>query len=202
MCKTEPVLQEEYKGYIVKVLIDDSGVDSPRDWSNLGHLVCFHRRDNYGDKHEFDTPSDLDEFFKEHRVVKLPIYMYDHSGVALSTGNGYPFNDPWDAGQLGYIYATYEAIRKEYGVKHVTQSIIEKVEKVLKSEVETYSRYLNGEVYGWTIAKQETPDEITDSVWGYIDDTDYVLKEAKDSVDWNVNQEAERAELAKLQACS
>ena len=135
MSKTEPILQEEYKGYIVKVLIDDSGVDSPREWSNLGNMICFHRRANYGDK-------------------------------------------------------------------HVTQSIIEKVEKVLKGEVETYSRYLNGEVYGWTIAKQETPDEITDSVWGYIDDTDYVLKEAKDSVDWNVKHEAERMKLAKLEVCS
>ena len=202
MSKTEPVLEEEYKGYIVKVLIDDSGVDSPRDWDNLGHMICFHRRANYGDKHEFDTPSDLDEFFNEQKVVKLPIFMYDHSGVALSTGRGYPFNDPWDAGQLGYIYATYDEIRKEYGVKHVTQSITLKVEKVLKSEVEVYSRYLNGEVYGWTIARLETPDEITDSVWGYIDDTDYVLKEAKDHVDWLVKDAAEKAELAKLEVCS
>jgi hypothetical protein len=202
MSKTEPVLEEKYKGYIVKVLIDDFGGDSPRDWDNLGHMVCFHRRDNYGDKHDFSTPADLYEFFKEHRVVRLPIYMYDHSGVALSTGRSYPFNDPWDAGQLGYIYATYEEIRKDYGVKHVTQSITLKVEKVLKSEVETYSRYLNGEVYGWMVSTLAEPDEQLDSVWGYFDDTDFVLQEGKDHVDWLIKDAAKRAELAKLEVCS
>lgn len=202
MSKTEPVLEEEYKGYIVKVLIDDSGVESPREWSNLGKMICFHRRGNYGDKHEFDTPTDLNEFFKENNVVKLPIYMYDHSGVTLSTGRGYPFNDPWDAGQLGYIYATYEEIRKEYGIKYVTKTIIEKVEKVLKSEVAVYSRYLNGEVYGWMVSTLEDPEEQLDSVWGYYDCPAEVLKEGRDHVDWLIKDKAEHAELAKLEAVS
>jgi len=202
MSKTEAVLEEEHRGYIVKVLIDDSGTDSPRDWDNLGHMVCFHRRGNYGDKHEFDTPADLDEFFKQHKVVRLPIYMYDHSGVALSTGRGYPFDDPWDAGQLGYIYATYEEIRKEYSVTYVTRSITQKVEKVLKCEVEVYSRYLNGEVYGWMVSTIDEPDEQLDSVWGYYDDPAEVLKEGKDHVDWLVAEAAKKAELAKLEAVS
>jgi len=51
----------EYKGY--KIEINQSEFyDSPRDWDNLGKMVCWHSRYNIGDKHKYSNP---DEFKKE-----------------------------------------------------------------------------------------------------------------------------------------
>jgi len=43
---------------------------NPREWDNLGTMVCFHKRYNLGDepgsKHHFETPSQLLEFLEEN----------------------------------------------------------------------------------------------------------------------------------------
>ena len=41
------------------------------------------------------------------RVI-VPLYVLDHSGVVFRTT---PFCDPWDSGQIGWVYATDETIR-------------------------------------------------------------------------------------------
>lgn len=42
------VHEEDYKGYTIKIYHDEDA-ESPRDWDNLGEMVCFHRRYNLGD---------------------------------------------------------------------------------------------------------------------------------------------------------
>ena len=50
--------------------------------------------------------------------------MYDHSGIALSlTRDRYPFNDRWDAGQLGFILVDRVKALKEYNAKILTNSL-------------------------------------------------------------------------------
>lgn len=41
----------------------------------------------------------------DEKVAMLPLFLYDHSGITMSTG---PFHCPWDSGQVGFIYMTYE----------------------------------------------------------------------------------------------
>lgn len=43
---------KEYKGFDIKIYNDDP-VESPREWDNLGKMVCFHSRYNLGDEHEY-----------------------------------------------------------------------------------------------------------------------------------------------------
>ena len=88
----------------VEIFQDEYTSDNPRDWDNLGIMAFFHRRYNLGDNHGFAGTSDLLEFLEEEDPIYLSVYMYDHSGIALSTGRNYPFNCPWDSSQLGYIY--------------------------------------------------------------------------------------------------
>jgi len=83
------------------------------------------------------------------------------------------FNDPWDSGQVGYIYATKEHIKKEYGVKRISKQLKAKVREILSAEIEEFSQYLNGEVYGFVHSKLEKCDhdhthkEHINSCWGF-----------------------------------
>jgi len=94
--------------------------DNPRDMNeNLGIMACFHRRYEIGDPtHRDENPLEFQEWVTTNKSIAkyFPIYLYDHSGLTISTQ---PFNDRWDSGLLGYIYVTKERVRKEYGVKRI-----------------------------------------------------------------------------------
>ena len=58
----EPLVKrakDEKTGVALNVYQDDLGMDSPRDWDNLGTMVCFHRDYNLGDEHSYETPRDF-----------------------------------------------------------------------------------------------------------------------------------------------
>jgi hypothetical protein len=158
------------KGNYELEILQDESPESPREWGNLGTMVCFHRRYNLGDKHKFSV-EEAEEMMKGKDIcVSLPLYLYDHSGITMSTGS---FSCKWDSGQIGWIFVTKEQVRKEYNVKKISKDLIEKVTRVLEGEVETYDQYLTGDVYGYRISKIdvcdkgcEHKDEI-DSCWGY-----------------------------------
>ncbi len=138
-------------------IVRDECQESPREWDNLGKIVCWHRRylmPQEGPR-KFDMPEDFSEYLKEinFQALVLPIFMYDHSGVSISTSNQYPFDDYWDAGQIGYIYVTYEDIRKEYGAKRISKKTLQKAKAVLMGEVETYDQFLRGDVYGFVLVQ-------------------------------------------------
>ena len=142
----------------------DIDPESPRDWDNLGTMVCWHSRYNLGDGHHFDTPDDFHEEIDKDDAIIIPLYLYDHSGLAMRTTS---FNDLWDSGQVGYIYVTDERIRKEYDVKKITKEIREEVRNVLKSEVGTYDQHISGNVYGFQLYED---GEFTDSCYGFYGD--------------------------------
>lgn len=190
--------------YFAQIMPDDEPGESPRDCDNLGTMVCFHNRYNLGDqvqngrrsvsgKNEltFSMPEYFTEWLhdnKEQVAVILPLFLYDHSGISMSTGREYPFNCPWDSGQVGYIFVTKEAVRKEYSCKHITKKTLDKVREVLQGEVKAYDQYLTGDVYGYKLFKvsddfdpdNDDPDDFggeIESCWGF-----YGLKNIKEEV--------------------
>ncbi len=180
----------------------DEYAESPREWYNLGKMVCFHGRYTLGDEHNYNSPEvffldllensqdelladdgftsrlyyfwkqeivdngDLadglaiqflgimedetypklgdefpaarfgrmiaeadsawiDEFLNDaeegelqdildslDKYIILPLFLYDHSGITMSTG---PFSCPWDSGQVGWIYASKKTFIDETG---------------------------------------------------------------------------------------
>lgn len=155
-------------GSVVLKVYYDNDAENPREWDNLSKMVCFHHSYSLGDEHNyrvFDYHSweDLkDAIEKDNDVaVILPLYMYDHSGITISTT---PFSCPWDSGQIGWVYITKEDIRKEYNIKRVTKKYIEKATKILISEIKVYDDYLRGETYGFVLEKD---GEEIDSCWGF-----------------------------------
>ncbi|TEB04760.1 hypothetical protein Psch_03522 [Pelotomaculum schinkii] len=103
--------------------------------------------------------------FLENDCIILPLYLYDHSGITMNTTG---FYCPWDSGQVGWIYVTKEMVRREYGIKRITKKIREKVIQALKSEVNVYSEYLEGNVYGYVLEDAEGNE--LDSCWGFYGD--------------------------------
>lgn len=168
------VLTEVYNTYKINI-INDVNPQNPRtEWDNFGTMVCFHKRYNLGDKHDLDIDI-FPEFLKDK--IYLPLYLYDHSGITISTG---PFNCPWDSGQVGYIYVTKEAIRKEYSCKRITKDILNKVYALLESEVKTYDKYLKCEVYGYEVF--DSSGDFKDSCYGYYDLPEEILKMVKEDI--------------------
>jgi hypothetical protein len=151
-------------------VVQDSCGEDPRGWDNLGTMVCFHNRYNLGDKHSYDADdySGWEEMKKailkeEGRgTVILPLYLYDHSGISMSTG---AFSCRWDSGQVGFILANKKSILAEFGGKIVTKKLRERIEGILEGEVETYTKYLEGDVYGFVIEDEE--GEHIDSCYGF-----------------------------------
>ena len=139
----------------VQIFIDDDAQNPRTEWDNLGTMVCFHKRYCLGDTGHGYRAEDFSGWDGLQRQIEedhgpctiLPIYMYDHSGLTISTE---PFSCPWDSGQIGFIYCS-EARAQDQGVDAPIAA--------LESEVETYDQYLCGECYGYEHGE--------DSCWGF-----------------------------------
>ena len=151
----------------------DEDCESPRENDNLGCLCLFHRR--YDFPNESKMPSAmLREYLacKDFKGVQLPVYMYDHSGLAFNTTG---FGDPWDSAQVGVIYAERGKLLTEYGEAADDAQALE----VLRGEVEEYGKWVNGECYGYVLIGTE-PGEGDDSCWGFIG-REYVEEAAREA---------------------
>lgn len=157
-------------GYTYKIVQDPDCWDNPRDWDNLGTMVCWHRRCSMGDetirdaggKSQFQTAQDVADFCQRKDVISLPVYLYEHSGQTVRT---YPFGDRWDSGQVGFIFVTKEKVRQHWGVKKISNKLANKAKTILVGEVETYDDWLTGNVWGYQVFQD---GEEIDACWGYF----------------------------------
>jgi len=161
MCRDQAIDEFEHNGLTVKVYPDFDPIN-PREWANIGHMVCFHRRYKLGDNHDFD-PETLLEFVADDDVIALPLYLYDHSGITMNTRG---FYCPWDSGMVGYIYVTKDEARKAWGKKRLSAKTRKQVVAALQSEVEVYDLYIRGAVYGFVASCPVCGKEL-DSCWGF-----------------------------------
>jgi hypothetical protein len=147
---------ENYKqvgGYAFKLNyadLDDYYYDND-NYDSCVSMFCFHRKYNIGDKHKY-SQSDFRSWDKfetqlkkdyDIRIIK-PLYMYDHSGITISTS---PFSCPWDSGQIGFAFFTAEAIRQRFGTKRITERILKRAERVLEDSVRLYDNFLVGNMF-------------------------------------------------------
>lgn len=173
----------------VRIIADDNP-ESPRQWDNVGKMVCWHRRYNLGDEQpresageflrnlaaEHVKANDVDRISDEHiarildkHFIILPLFLMNHSGLSISTSSAtFRACDSagWDWGQVGIIYCT-----KERGISECTT--VENAENYLRGEVKTYDKYLTGDVYGFIVEAldYESGDwEEIESCWGFYGD--------------------------------
>lgn len=181
--------QISYKGYGINIYYDENPMHPRTDFDNLGTIYTAHRR--YQPEKDFDKHFSIDEvfdgkignfresFLQNH--VALPVYLYDHSGITISTS---PFSCPWDSGFFGIIAVSLENVRKEYGWKVVTQKRREQIEKYLSGEIEELDNYYTGEVFRYKVVEESTGEEI-DSCSGFSGKAgiEYIESECKAMID-------------------
>ncbi len=162
-----------YKKY--KIFINrDEDIENPRNFMDFGKMVCFHKRYNLGDKHsiryqDYEKWEGISDFLEkeESAVIVLPLFLYDHSGVSISTSN---FSCPWDSGQVGFIYTTRAEILSTFGRKNLTKNLISLAISSLENEVKVYNSYLSGDGCSYTI--EDEAGEIVDDCCGFYSEKD------------------------------
>jgi hypothetical protein len=183
----------EYKGYTIEIGLDEFN-ESPREWDNLGIMVCFHNRYNLGDEKTEYYQDDSLAFqdwlqVNEKDLIYLPLYLYDHSGITMNT-IGFPC--PWDSGQVGYIYVSIEDVKKEWEWKRLTRQRRGFIENILEGEVETYDQYLRGEVYYYVVLDKE--NNPVDSCCGFYN-KDHAISQAEDWINYEYKNTYHQLEL-------
>jgi hypothetical protein len=148
-------------------IIPDEEAESPRQWDNLATMVCWHKRYTLGDEHNFGTPEEFEEFAYSTPMFRLPVFMYDHSGITLSST---PFSCPWDSGQIGWVYITHECLLEECNIKQIDLKAEQLAESIMEGELKTYNQYIEGDVWGFVLSEKcsecGAPKTI-DSCWGF-----------------------------------
>lgn len=141
------------KKFELEIEQDNDPMNPRTEWDNLGTMVCFHKRYDLGDKTDYKSShyngwNELKESIIENEgeITILPLYLYDHSGITISTS---PFGCNFDSGQIGFIFVSKYKVIKE-GIDET------KVEEYLKGEVKTYDQYLTGDVYRYCLYEIET----------------------------------------------
>ena len=119
----------------------------------------------------------LDEYFgvrkKDKGCIYIPIYLYVHSGMAVSLK---PFADEWDS----YIGFIVRINKKEWCEKTGSKRcMMSQIMKEVEYEVKYLNAILSGEIFGYTIDGSEDAFDSCSGFWGddafkmmadYIDD--------------------------------
>lgn len=176
---------------------EELSIFDPRDNDNLGVMVCSHRSYRIGDRVNSTVEHALLETYAqggEQAVIKrlraeqdatvvLPLYLLDHSGLAMRAGRSFADVDPgqWDSGLVGFIFDTAET-------RELTGVGPEHVEQALRAEVNEYDQWLQGDVWAYVIERRQCCDlghehwEHVDSCGGFIG-WDWARQAATDA--WN-----------------
>lgn len=152
--------------YLDTVGHDEAGL---KRYEHMVNIVS--SRFRHGPKTEEQAVDDAMLKVISEKYITLPLYLMDHSGLAMQTTS---FNDPWDSGQVGWIYVSKEDALKEFGGEKMTGALRKKAEDLMRSEVAAYDSYLRGECYGFELYKN---GELTDSCWGFMGDLADVCKD-------------------------
>jgi hypothetical protein len=171
------------------VIEHDENCDSPRQDSNLGYFITVDRH-NYSPDREPHLESVVKEMGEiatsqaEHiKLIKdtlndegekvlaiYPVVKYEHSGVVYRLGSESGF----DYSNNGFYIIT-EKTQKEVGVSKKNW------EKIIKSELELYTKWCNGECYQFCLYNEQ--GGVEDSCGGFYDIEDikeYLPEEYKD----------------------
>ena len=146
------------KKFELKIEHDDDPMNPRTDWDNITTMICFHKRYDLGDKTDyksdnFDSWDELKtQIESDYKVLMIkPLYMYDHSGITISTS---PFGCRFDSGQIGWVFVDKDNLQRISGDSDGFNEL--NLEEITDSEVKTYDQYITGEVYRYTIYEIET----------------------------------------------
>lgn len=183
--------------YRIEVWNDECPLNPMEDWDAQPTIVHWHSRYNLGEQYPESFPHPFEEREAAIEAIRaeygctvvVPVYLYDHSGITISTT---PFSCPWDSGQVGFAFFTSKALKDGWG-DHPWPTD-EALPEIIASSLESYDMYLRGDVKGFTI---EGPN-VHESVGGFFCSEEDVMKEAEAYIDaevlaqWEVTEQIKR----------
>lgn len=198
-----------YKGYNIEIEQDMYPPNPRIDQDNGTVMICFHKKYILGDKHCYNSENynSWDEIKsaiikKEKPIVILPLYLYDHSGITISTT---PFSCNttmhayWDSGQVGFVFINKAKCKKmgwnekwankmsnstdEHFKKYAGKTFEEILTMNILGEVETYDQYLAGDVYSFEIEFEDGEIDSCGGFFGSDHEKSGLLYEAKSLID-------------------
>lgn len=180
----------EGSNHTLEIYYED-GAETPRAWDNLAQMIFVGKYTYLGDKHSVEFPSfeNRQDFIDRgaeivkkqlNAAIVVPIHLYKHSSVGISTSYSYPYNCPWDSGTIGFAVVTKEKLYKEYNVKRINKKLLEKARQILEGEINTLNNYVSGDVFGYKLFNKK--GDVVDSCWGFYG-TDMATNGITDNVD-------------------
>jgi hypothetical protein len=148
----------EKNGYRLDIKLDQYP-ENPRQWDNLGTLYI-----PRPPRHCAMSDDGASAEEAAAALIVLPVYVLDHSGIAISE---HPFGCPWDSWCAGCMYVTEKKLLAEYGQN--TPKTREIAKKCLQGELQEYAAYVAGDVYRYTITRISDGVEL-DSCGGFYGD--------------------------------
>lgn len=213
-------VETPYGDLTVKIEYDQSPQHPRNDWDNQATMICWHRNYHLGDHKQSKKYDDSDDLFRsisgadgdkdyttkellelaKEKAYILPLFLYDHSGITMSTGS---FSCQWDSGQVGWIYIMKddEEINAwtEYWLKGRT--IEEAAYDMMKAEVKTYDEFITGHVFGYTVTDED--GDYDESCWGYFGDHDEsgIVEEIQSCINSFIKEKEEKLKEAAEAEC-
>ena len=201
------------------VIEQDEFPEDPRSWDILGTMLCCNQYYQLGDcNSNRDTELQLAEICRKYgksdeeidemtfaeevqfildqdNVCGLPLWLYDHSGISMSTER----QCSWDSSFVGLIFVEKDFYLAQMCLKD-EEDWKAKAKETLKGEVKTYSDFLEGNVYEWTLYEPtvvirqsmdgkelsreiDEEGEVVDSMVGFYDPT---LEDVEEYFDFEI----------------
>jgi hypothetical protein len=194
MDETYLVKEKLYRGYTIKIYVDDMAENPAKEWDMLTTYACWHRNYDLSNTEEFPNPDDFEEYYQKNKnkLIFAPVYMYDHSGqtIRLSAWNEGELpqgHARFDTFQLGWAFVHYDKVKEWYGWKYMTKRRIERVRKAIESDTDVYDSYIRGDVYGYSI-EDSNGDQIDSCAgfYGYDFEKNGLYEQAKPAIDYEI----------------
>ena len=178
---------ENYHGLTIRVEADNFADDPLEEWDTLGTMVTSHPRYKLG--HEQASVEEINEIANDPKNIVLPLYLYDHSGLSISTDS---FSCRWDSGCVGIVYVSKAKVRSEWQKKRISSELRRTVLANLNGMVKTYNHYLTGNV--WRYEVLDEAGDVLDACSGFYGDweTSGCLDDARMSARWTINTRVQK----------
>ena len=175
----ETIINKDNVDYKIEV-VDDTWDECPRENSDYLSKMVIHYKGYILPCEDDLTEEEMQEILNSEDFFALPLFIYEHGGLALSTSS----QCQWDSSCVGIIYLSIDTVQ---------QNGIEDPMKLLNDEIQEYDDYLKGNVFGIIISEkyknitipyyQNIADKICNSDWEEIDSCygfigeDYAIQE-------------------------
>lgn len=168
-----PVLTYPHAGLLVEIRYDEHA-SSPREMDPLGTIIGWRRADLKLGERQIDldstTPQQVvDKLKRDGARLILPVHYTSH-GPHCQLHLGDKLDDDTLAHSSGIVYVTDEELRSAFLARRITAHVLRKARRLLNAEINEYSHWLNGSVYGYVIRDADKSSLASDFGYYGIED--------------------------------